>query len=167
MHRVMIHRHLRALAFVVGLIAISMTTVLPAVAAPSGGRPGPVLMSAMAAPGTVLVSGGGFTSGGRVFVAVYDAWGTAPVATLWTNASPAIFGVDGSQDPAAGFVPGGLVLVNISFAGPCGTAPMARAYDVSTRTWSAVLDADTRGLGTPVYGPDGSQDPAQGYRPGC
>jgi hypothetical protein len=161
MHRVI----RRPISFVLVLLfASALLPGGPASAAPSPGR-APFLAAAVAAPGAIAIRGSGFTPGGRVYVALYDLWGAKLHQTRWTTASPALSGPDGSQDPAAGYRPGGIV--SERFDGLCGATLMARAYDETTQTWSAALDVDTSAFGAAVYGPDGSQDPALGYRPAC
>lgn len=96
----------------------------------------PVLSSAVAiavAPGTIEVSGERFSPGGLVYIALYDGWGTTLRETRWVASSPTVYGLNGSQDPAQGFIAGGGI---------------AESFAQVRQT---------------VYGPNGSQDPAQGY----
>src|SRR5687767_12872823 len=51
-------------------------------------------------PGTISVTGEAFTPGGDVYLAIYDTWGTALHETRWTTASSAVYGPNGSMDPA-------------------------------------------------------------------
>jgi hypothetical protein len=148
-----------------GLVLALVGVVLAgsAAAAPGAGPAGPALTAASAmaeAPWTVAVAGTAFTPGGRVYVALYDVWGTTLFETRWTTANPTTYGRDGSQDPAAGFGRGGTI--DERFERPCGAAVMARAYDAATASWSNWLDVDAAGAGIARYGPDGSQDPALG-----
>ena len=121
---------------------------------------GPVLNAVVASsdlPDVVTVSGNGFTPGGRVYVALYDQWGAALYETRWVTASERYFqppvnlgtGDDLVFDTggaiAEGFVivPGVLDLAEGSQQNAplvCTTALMARAYDQSTATWSAMVD---------------------------
>ena len=125
----------------------------------------PVLSSAVAAaisPGTVSVAGEGFTAGGLVFIALHDAWGNQLLETRWTSASAAVYGENGSQDPARGFSESGTIresfeLFRVTLYGPNGSQDPARGYSPGT---------DLQGFEETVHGPNGSQDPAQGYRPG-
>ena len=100
-----------------------------------------VAVEAAQTPGTVNVTGNGFTAGGWVYVALYDRWGAKLYETRWLNASATVFGPDGSQDPAAGFVRGGAV--NESFANLCDAQAMVRAYDQQSSTWSNWSDVAT------------------------
>jgi hypothetical protein len=161
----MIHRLTHPV--ILALLGLTLLSASPAGATPAGGHPAPALTLAVDASATVRIAGGSFIPGGRVFVAVYDAWGTAPGAMAWITASPIVAGPDGTQDPARGYQHGGLITLLLPFAGRCAAAPMVRAYDATTGAWSAVLDADARSLADPVYGPNGSQDPALDYDPGC
>jgi hypothetical protein len=126
---------------------------------------GPILTIAAIAPGSIAVSGRGFTPGGRVYVALYDVWGTKLYETRWTAASATASGRDGSRDPAGGFFAGGTLRERFDHL--CGATPMVRAYDEATETWSAWLDTDTSAFGAAYFGPNGSADPALGYTPGC
>ena len=99
----------------------------------------PILNNAVVstiAPGVIEVSGERFSPGGLVYIALYDGWGTALHETRWVASSPTVYGVNGSQDPAQGFVQGGRI---------------EEAFAASR---------------APVFGPNGSQDPAQGYGAG-
>ncbi len=109
---------------------------LPASSAAQSASAIPALSSASAnaiAPGMVEVRGERFSPGGLVYIALYDGWGTVLHETRWVASSPTVYGVNGSHDPAQGFVQGGRI--EEAFA----------AYRQS------------------VYGPNGSQDPAQEY----
>jgi hypothetical protein len=154
--------------FVVALLALfTLANLFGRVeAAPSPAAPAIALdVSHAFSPGTIMVDGQGFTPGGRVYIALYDRWGVALHETRWVTATSVLYGSDGSQDPARGFTAGGTVRER--FTGLCGTELMARAYDAATQTWSAELDVNATNAGSAVYGPDGSQDPARGYRPAC
>ena len=77
----------------------------------------------------------------------------------------AVYGPNGSVEPAGGFRRGGDV--GEAFGGQCGTTVMAGAYDSRTARWSHWLDVDATAAGLAFYGPNGSQDPAVGFVPGC
>ena len=135
------------LAFV-SLLALA-STAAGAVAAPGPAAPTgvpsaiPTLIgtSATTQPvGTITVTGEAFTPGGRVYVALYDPWGATLYETRWITASGAVYGPNWSGDPAAGFSRGGVL--REAFGGLCGAAPMVRAYDEATATWSNWLDVD-------------------------
>ena len=91
-------------------------------------------------PGTITVSGEGFSPGGQVYVALYDRWGATLHETRWISASPTVYARDGSADPAAGFHRGGTF--QAVFAHLCDATPMVRAYDKETPTWSNWLDVN-------------------------
>ena len=162
------NRSLSRLSIVVVLLALLAVANLAGRAGASPATNGPAIAldaSPPLSPGSIGVGGQGFTPGGRVYLALYDRWGVTLHETRWITASSALYGPDGSQDPARGFRPGGLL--STRFDGLCGATLMARAYDEATQTWSAALDVNAIGFGTAVYGPDGSQDPARGFRPAC
>lgn len=119
-------------------------------------------------PGTMLVTGENFTPGGAVYVGFYDAWGMQLHEPRWVTASAAVYGPDGSQDPALGFIRGGTInaVFGASYVvyGPdgsqdpargyisassqsgaigslCGDAVMIRALDAETGAWSNVMDS--------------------------
>ena len=77
----------------------------------------------------------------------------------------AVYGPNGSQDPALGFRPGSSV--GEAFGGPCRATVVAWADDPRTPRWSGWLGSDPTAAGLAVYGPNGSQDPAVGFIPGC
>lgn len=109
----------------------------------------------------LLVEGHGFSPGGLVYIAVYDRWGVENHAHLWTVASPAVFGPNGSADPARGYTPAGTVhevidLLPSTVYGPNGSQDPALGH---TPGFDAVQASAA------IYGPDGSQDPALGYVP--
>lgn len=125
----------------------------------------PVLTSALATSipfASITVAGKGFTSGGLVYIALFDQWGKALQETRWTTASPAVYGLNGSMDPALGYAEGGRI--NEEFAqfratiyGPHGSQDPAQGYSPG----SGLVE-----ITEAVYGANGSQDPAQGYVPG-
>jgi len=126
----------------------------------------PILNNAVVstiAPGVIEVSGERFSPGGLVYIALYDGWGTALHETRWVASSPTVYAVNGSQDPAQGFVQGGRIEEAFAASrapvfGPNGSQDPAQGYgagDDGSQALSAPREA--------VYGPNGSQDPAQGY----
>lgn len=134
----------------------------------------PVLHAVMASttqPGTIMVSGTGFTLGGLVFIAIHDQWGTTEHETRWVTASQSAYqppqAVD--QDESFSFDSGGNVgelfaiplmetelpsdshnpalgtvtSVPTTMGGvDCATSLMVRAYDRSSATWSNIVDVD-------------------------
>ena len=132
----------------------------------------PLLVSASSAaqrPGAVMVTGRDFTAGNDVYVAFYDAWGRQRYETRWVVASQAVYGPNGSEDPANGFSSGGTISETFGASeviyGPngsqdpangyvhegshgdfdslCGTTVMVRAFDEQKNAWSNMLDVDT------------------------
>lgn len=125
----------------------------------------PILIDALAVTpeGSVMVMGRNFTPGGEVYIALYDQWGKQLHETRWVTASDAVYGPNGSQDPATGFSRAGTInailgaseaiygpngsqdpargyVAGASFPSLCGAEVMARAYDEQTDTWSDLLD---------------------------
>jgi len=125
----------------------------------------PVLTSAVATSlpaDAITVSGNGFSGGGLVYVALYDQWGMALQETRWTSASPTVYGLNGSLDPANGFREGGSITevfeqFTATVYGPNGSQDPAQGYHQGN---------DALDVTGAIYGPNGSQDPAQGYIPG-
>lgn len=121
----------------------------------------------------IMLNGYGFTPAGRVYIAFYDQWGVKLQETRWVTASStvlgsdgsdsiytgsssggtiteafgasaAVYGANGSQDPANGYVAA-------SLSGDlCGIETMVRAYDQQTARWSSLLDVDSSWLGCGV-----------------
>jgi hypothetical protein len=122
-----------------GIIAFSsLAPASPAAAQVSA--PLPVLSSVVTIvePGAIQVLGEGFTAGGEVFIAVLDPWGERSYETRWTTASEPTFDMQGHDDPALGYRPGGQV--GEAFEHLCGQQVMVRAYDQATSAWSNVVD---------------------------
>jgi hypothetical protein len=94
---------------------------------------------------TILVSGSGFTAGGDVFIGLYDQWGKQVHETRWVVASQSTYGLDGSLDPAAGYVSGGWI--NEVFAIDCRSDIMIRAHDRASESWTDVLDVEVYASG--------------------
>jgi len=160
---------LHPLSFLLVLAIAGLSVAGASADAPAPARTsGPVLTSVLASvaqPGSISVSGEGFTPGGDVYVAIYDTWGAELHETRWTTASVAAYGPNGSLDPALGYRAGGRV--GEAFAGLCGTAIMVRAFDRQAAVWTNLLDIDAASITSAFFGPNGSIDPAMGYRAGC
>src|SRR5688572_21925457 len=127
--------HSSSFLLVLLLLGVAMTGFRsePATAADVG----PVLTSAAvltSEPGEISVTGEAFTPGGEVYLAIYDTWGSALHETRWITASPAVYGPNGSMDPARGYVSGGSLTQ--SFGGLCGNSVMVRAFDQGSGAWS-------------------------------
>jgi hypothetical protein len=106
--------------------------------------------------GLILVTGQDFTPGGRVFLDVYEDEGLHLIETRWARASEEVFGLNGSRDPALGYVPGGEVVemfaVTEAVYGPNGSRDPAQGYRPGL-----IRGADVDAVAT---GPNGSRDPA-------
>jgi hypothetical protein len=131
----------------------------------------PTLVEAVSVPseGMVIVRGQQFTPGGQVYVALYDRWGVQRFETRWVSASEELWGMNGSRDPALGYVHGGSVIERFSLSdeafGPngsrdpalidvpddpggdlmarsCTTMLMVRALDVEQNVWTNTIDAE-------------------------
>ena len=150
--------HTRCRRFALLLAMSSLVVLGSAATRAASDAAGPVLTGAAGTgqvPGTVLVTGERFTASGEVYVALYDRWGAQLHETRWTKASPVVSGRNGSDDPAAGFSGGGTV--REACGGLCGR----------TARWSNWLDVDAAAPGLSAYGPNGSADPALGFRTRC
>jgi hypothetical protein len=101
--------------------------------------------SPTAIQGSLSVTGERFTTGGRVYVAIYDQMGAKLYETRWVTATPAI-----AIGPAGGGA------LSTTFNGLCGADVLIRAYDQDTALWTNWLesaplcDQPSAGLG---YGP--------------
>jgi hypothetical protein len=158
----------RSISFVLILTLLSIALVGTRASPASGAAAGPVLSTASArifAPDVVTVRGQAFTPGGEVYVALYDKWGTSLHETRWISASADQYGANGSADPATGFHRGGSLTE--TFAGLCGASVMVRAFDQQTAAWSNWLDIAPIASTVATFGPNGSADPAMGFRAGC
>lgn len=88
-------------------------------------------------PNLVFIEGDGFTPGGRVQIVVVDQWGNALHEPVWTmSSSGAPFGDSDTYIGVTGYPISGSIVL--------------------------VLQLE----GTATYGPNGSQDPANGYHAG-
>ena len=104
----------------------------------------PILNNAVVstiAPGVIEVSGERFSPGGLVYIALYDGWGEMLHETRWVASSPTVYGPNGSQDPAQGYVAGSDG--GEAFAIACDAPLMVRAFDQRTTSWSNLLDVDS------------------------
>jgi hypothetical protein len=161
-----INRHRTLFVLTLAVLSVVLVGTSNVGAASARATPAaPNLTAAAVAPGSIAVAAHWFTPGGRVYVALYDVWGAKLYETRWTTASATIYGREGGQDPAAGYLGGGAI--SERFDHLCGATLMARAYDEATERWSPWLDVDTTGFAVAHYGLNGSADPAQGYLPGC
>ncbi len=107
--------------------------------------PGPVLTGAACTSeghGVLMVTGEQFTPGGEVAVGLFMPDKPDPAVIRAIRASQAIFGPNGSTDPARGFQRGGFV--GIGLGSWCQEARMVRAYDFQRGTWSNGLNVDLR-----------------------
>jgi hypothetical protein len=150
-----------ALALPSGVLACSAG----AGAAPTATPTGPVLAAVAVAPGTIAVTGHGFTPGGQVYLAVDDAWGTPRHETRSIAADPTTYGRDGSADPATGFVAGGTFDQRFDLL--CGDSALVRAYDRGTFAYTPWIEVDLSEFRGTFFGPNGSVDPAKGYAASC
>ncbi len=134
-------RPLASFTAVLNAVLILLVALIPqfATAASVVQTPYPALLSArIVSPQTGLftIHGEGFSPGGSVYVSVVgngnDSTGASQ--SFWTVATSAVYGPNGSQDPANGYVAAGVIDEQISVTGET------------------------------VFGPNGSQDPANGYR---
>jgi hypothetical protein len=138
-------RRLVPLLALLGLAAFAGPTAGTVAATDPAGAAGDgptitVAATLAAVPGTVTVTGEGFTPGGAVYVALYDVWGAELHETLWTTASRTAYGPNGSADPALGFRRGGAL--SEVFQHLCGATAMVRAFDRQTDRWSNWRDVD-------------------------
>jgi hypothetical protein len=85
----------------------------------------------------LTVTGSWFTPGGRVYIELLDQWGVMEGPDRWVTASEEIFGPNGSEDPAEGYVSGGTL--HESFEYPCGSEFLLLALDATDNTWSSVV----------------------------
>jgi hypothetical protein len=101
----------------------------------------PLLVIAPANPdaaGVVTVTGLGMTSGGRVYLAVYDEMGDRLYENRWVKAEP-YYATDGKNvypeiNPVIWKSTTGIF--QTTFKDLCGANVMIRAYDAGTQTWS-------------------------------
>jgi hypothetical protein len=94
--------------------------------------------------GVVTVTGLGMTSGGRVYLAVYDQMGAQLYENRWVKASP-YYATDGQNvypeiNPVMTKSASGLF--QTTFKGLCGANVMIRAYDAGTQTWSNWIETN-------------------------
>jgi hypothetical protein len=153
----------RVLIGLLVLISLLSHVLSPTASARDTSSPVLSVATAVALPSTLIsVQGDGFSSGGLVYLAVYDRWGTELHDHVWTVASTAHYGTNGSADPAQGYVPAGTIdavidLYPATVYGTNGSQDPAQGFRQSV---------DAVPAPAAIYGPNGSQDPAQGYVPG-
>ena len=156
--------HSRTIRCLVLLVVLCLGSTQIASAAPAV-ITAPVLNTVVLSsglPGDIMVSGHGFTPGGRVYIALYDQWGMVLHETRWVTASTHNFQPPQDLAPGAGFsfdTSGNIAEAfpldwaveasapvlghGTTMAGvDCAAAVMVRAYDRSTATWSAMVDVD-------------------------
>jgi len=149
MTRFPLRRTLVPLLALIGLVVLGTTATSfesRPVEATHGTFPVPRLTDAWTTtgrPGTLVLSGSGFTPGGRVEVAVYDHAGTERLETRWGTATATIYGRDAHADPTdptTGFTRAGVIGVDVGSR--CGAPVRIKAYDQQTGRWSDWLDFD-------------------------
>jgi len=107
-----VHRSRRQLVLVLAILGlvVSGSQVAHIGSAQSAPVTSSLVIDATAqSPGSVTVTGQNFTPGGRVYVALYDQWGMRLHETRWIVASRTVYEPMRSDDPTAGFVPGGAI----------------------------------------------------------
>jgi hypothetical protein len=95
-------------------------------------------------PRLFTVTGNDFTSGGRVYLAIYDQMGAQLYETRWITASLPLLALMGPTGHEAASLPGfgrGGTLRE-AFADLCGATAMMRAFDLDTDTWSTWLTVE-------------------------
>lgn len=127
------------------LVALALLTIVAPVSSAQVDTGSPRLSLAAAdpsGPGIVRIEGHDFTPGGdvTVYILAYYQGGMDLLETRSVVASDAIFGPNGSADPARGYAPGGTFTE--TFRGLCATIPVVRAYDQQRGVWSDWLDID-------------------------
>lgn len=143
-----------------------MLALLPLSITPVGAQP--ILSNSLSIQAAIVpdqsnllaLRGDGFSPHGLVFIAISDPSGSGMNQHLWTVASNAVYGPNGSMDPAQGYVAGGTVSQVISF--DASSTFVTNGSD--DPYWGA--DIAIPFPPTATYGPNGSQDPAQGYDDG-
>jgi hypothetical protein len=137
------HRVIICLLFLVSLVPQAL---LPAAGAQGTSGPLLTLAGAVALPsGLVAVEGHGFNAGGLVSLVVYDQRSAEVHEHVWTVATTAHFGPNGSADPAQGYVPAGTIneVIDIFPNTVCGQDLIVQAYDHQAAAWSNLLDIST------------------------
>jgi hypothetical protein len=126
----------------------------------------PRLLNAVPAshPGAILVTGQDFTPGGQVYIVLHDQWGMELHETRWVSASVTTLGMNGSRDPALGYIRGGTIHETFgpseTVYGPNGSRDPALGYIPGSG------DTLLTGATEAIFGPNGSRDPALGFVPG-
>jgi hypothetical protein len=152
-------------SFVLALALLSLVLAGTAGAGADAAPTGPALAAVAVAPGAIAVIGSGFTPGGQVYLAVYDAWGSPRDETRWIAASQAAYVGNGSADRGLAFVTGGTF--DQRFDGLCGGSALVRAYDRGTFASTPWIEVDLSEFRGARFGPTSSLDPARGYAPSC
>jgi hypothetical protein len=164
------HRLVRSIVLTVTVLSL----LLPGLAAADAATETPFLNSLSArsdTPGTIYLTGAGFTPAGPVYVALFDQQGPAPDELRVAPDALTASGTNGSVDPAA--EPGGRAFgaafgfwltatppisgrygsaapavglvhggtIAASFTIPCGATLAVRAFDRTTGLWSTWADA--------------------------
>ena len=107
-----------------------------AAAPPTGGTRLTFAVGQAPGSGVIVVSGHGFSSGGHVYVALFDQQNGRMRQARWVTASLAYSLRDGSVDPASEgpFAPGGAI--SETFSGLCRARVMAAAWGQWTGAWT-------------------------------
>ena len=147
-----------ALLFMLALAPLSLILVG---AQPVSANPLLVNASIVSRPsGQIAIHGEGFSPGGIVYIAVFDRSGQDVQYNAWAVATEAVYGPNGSSDPAQGYVAAGTINEVISL----DSSPVYGPHGSQDPAWgfNGVIPL----VPTATYGPHGSQDPAQGYDDG-
>jgi hypothetical protein len=126
-------------------LRLPVATAQPSAAVIAGSAAGaidpPLLLIAPANPdaaGVVTITGLGMTSGGRVYIAIYDQMGARLYENRWVKAEP-YYATDGQNlypeiNPVFTKSADGIFVTTFTYL--CGANVMIRAYDAGTQTWS-------------------------------
>jgi hypothetical protein len=150
------YRQLSLVLAILGLLIVGHPNAIAGTRQGLGSEP-PRLDEVVVVPqqGVITVTGQDFTPGGQVYIALYDRWGVQLYETRWITASDEMFGLNGSRDPALGYVRGGTISEVFRSSdevfGPDGSRDPARGYVPAVNGTDVSADA---------FGPDGSRDPA-------
>jgi hypothetical protein len=146
------------------LMSILPSSLAPSAAAQSTAT-APVLARAAAiAPPTMAITvvGHGFSPGGLVYVAIYDRWGVDQYNHVWVTATSTAYMPTSSIDPGlSSHVVAGSVRIVIDLFPEIAYGP--NGFQDPAQGYTGGADA-VQAPGA-IYGPHGSQDPAQGYVP--
>ncbi len=137
------------------LVSLPLTVHAQDLSEPPGMAPRLVEVVVDSAQGVIIVTGEHFIPGGRVSIALFDRGGVHVIASRTVTATEATLGMNGSRDPALGYLAGGTVLESFAIAetvyGPNGSRDPAIGYR---------LGLDGSSVAAEVFGPNGSRDPA-------